>query len=194
MLFSGSYRTYYLVYRKQGGKNIIEEYYIEPDVLVPSRKGSHKVGRSGDKRHAYRQQQERHQDAHEGLEPLSEIFSGDVGHVETVVPHRKHPGEVVMDRTHENTAENYPEIGHRSVCRSHYRTEDGPETGDVEELYHKYLPHRHHLVVNAVGQGLSRGLSGAVRSEETVRKFPVKEESRHKQEDGNEKCYHCSQY
>lgn len=80
------------------------------------------------------------------------------------------------------------------MLRPLFRTEDGPETGDVEELYHKYLPHRHHLVVNAVGQGLSRGLSGAVRSEETVRKFPVKEESRHKQEDGNEKCYHCSQY
>lgn len=65
-----------------------------------------------------------------------------------------------MCRSHEYTAYDYPDVGHRTVGRAEDGSEDGTEAGYVEELYDEDPPGLHLLVVHAVGQPFGRGGTG----------------------------------
>ena len=65
-----------------------------------------------------------------------------------------------MGRSHEDAAEDYPDVCHRAVGSAEDGSEDGTEPGYIEELDDEYPPGLHLLVVHPVGQAFGRG--GAV--------------------------------
>ena len=78
-------------------------------------------------------------------------MAAQLGQSRTVVAHRKHTAEIVVNRTSENTAKDNPQIGNRTKLRTHDGTEDGTRTGNVKELDHENLPVGKHDVIKSVG-------------------------------------------
>ena len=162
---------------------IIKEDYIQPPCLVEVGEGFHEVGRAGHERDSHGEQEEGYEYHHHVLHPLAQVFSGEVRHVLACIPYGEHAREIVMHGTHENAAENYPQVGYRPVCGTHYGSEYRSESGYVQELYYKDLPCGHGLVVHVVLHGLRRRLSRRVSPEKPVHEFSIHEISRNKQQD-----------
>ena len=64
-----------------------------------------------------------------------------------------------MYSSHEDTSENYPEIGCRTIGRTHDGTEDRAKTGYVEKLDDEDLPCGHRCEVNSILKLICRSLS-----------------------------------
>ena len=89
----------------------------------------------------------------------TEVFADHVRQAHAVIAHREHAREEVVRSSHEDAAQHYPDIRHRSVCRAQNGSENGAETGYVEELDDEYPPGLHFLIVHPVGKSFCR--SGA---------------------------------
>ena len=61
-----------------------------------------------------------------------------------------------MDGSGEDTAEDNPQIGHRTELGTHDGTEDRTRTSDVQKLNHKNLPGGKHHEIDAIGLCHSR--------------------------------------
>ena len=86
--------------------------------------------------------------------------------------HGEHSAQVIVHRSGEDAAENYPQVGRRTELGAHYRAEYRAGAGDVEELDHEDLPTRKHYVVNAVGHAHGRRRT-VVRSEDALHNAAV---------------------
>ena len=77
-----------------------------------------------------------------------------------------------MYSTGEYGSQDNPKIGCSSELRAHDRTENGAESGDIQELNHKDLPCRKRDIIHTVGFCERRCLA-VIRSEDTVYICPV---------------------
>ena len=83
--------------------------------------------------------------------PAAQEVAHDFGQSGTVEPEREHSGQVVVDRSGEDTAQHYPQVSRRTEFRSHDGTEYRARAGNVEELHHIYFPRGHGDIVHPVG-------------------------------------------
>ena len=117
------------------------------------------VGGACDEGDSHCYQDEGREEYEELLDAASEVFAYHVGQAHAVIAYRKHAGEEVVCGTHEDAAQDYPDVSDRTVCRAEDGSEDGTEAGDVEKLDDEYPPGLHFLVVHPVSQTF--GGSGA---------------------------------
>ena len=113
------------------------------------------LGRTEHKHRTDHHQQEHREHQHDLLGCIAQIATDNLGLVSTIVAHRQHAGEIVMNRTCKDTPQHYPQISHRTKHGTHDGTEDRPRTGNVQKLDHKNLPWWQHQKIHTIS--LSNG-------------------------------------
>ena len=79
-----------------------------------------------------------------------------------------------MGSTGKDTAQHYPQIGHRTELGSHDGPEDGACSSDVQELYHENLPVGKHDIVYTVSLGHGWCYT-VVRTEHTLHETSIEQ-------------------
>ena len=126
---------------------------------------------------------------HQRPRGLAQIVTNKLGQSGTVVTHREHTCEIIMDGTCEDTTEHDPQIGGRTELGTHDGTEDGTRACDVKELDHENLPIWKYNVIKPVGFCYS-GRHTVIRSEDTLHKASIEQITQHKSNQAQQKCNH----
>ena len=80
-----------------------------------------------------------------------------------------------MHGTHEDAAEDYPQVGGRAEENAHDGTEDGTRTRDVQELNEVNAPGGHGDVIDSVLEAVRWGLAFWLSPEDTFDECSVEE-------------------
>ena len=147
-----------LVDGHESGNEIVHQDHSQPEQLVGEDAAAAAVGEqqldqaggANGEHGAHHDQQHNAEHAHDVLHGAAQIDAGDLGDRGTLVTHAEHTGEVIVDSTGENGAEGDPQEHNRTPQRAAQGTENGAETGDVQQLDHKQLPLGQNHVVHAV--------------------------------------------
>ncbi|MPN22978.1 hypothetical protein SDC9_170363 [bioreactor metagenome] len=68
------------------------------------------------------------------LDRFAQIFAGQFRQVRAVVPQGNHPDHIIVDGSSEDAADDDPDVGDRSVKRSHYRSENRTCPGNIQQF------------------------------------------------------------
>ena len=172
-----------LVHGQQRRHDIIDQDNAQNDEQQPreTAEGNTRQRRGldavGDQRSGLRQEDsadEHHQphgkDAHKLFYPRPEVGADGLGQTRTVAAQRDDPGDEVVRRPHEDTAEGNPQECHGAVCRPQHGTENRPQPRDIEQLYEESPPHRHRDIIHSVER---RGRRHRPRSIHAAQAFEI---------------------
>ena len=176
------YLAYNLIDREHRGDDVINEDYAAPDVNPGetfatdiAKNQSRRINKNGSNHH----QQEDTKDKHHALGALTEIMSYEFWLPRTIVAHRKHSREIVVNGSGKDTSEHNPQIGRRAELRSHDGSEDRSGAGDVQKLNHEYLPAGKHNEVDSVVYPYGRSLA-VVGRENLLNQLSIEHIAKHK--------------
>ena len=151
----GIYLTDNLVDWQHGGDDIVAEDDTYPHHRITA-DGMQNLRRRINKHRSHHDQQQHGKHQHNVLRGLTQILTNQLRQSGTVMAHGEHTREVIMHSSGKDTAENDPQISHRTKLRTHDGTEDRTCTRNVQKLDHKNLPRRQHDVVETIGLGHCR--------------------------------------
>ena len=104
-------------------------------------------------------QQHNAEHTHNILHHTAKVDAGDLRDGSAVVTLAHHAGKEVMHSTGKNGAESDPQEYHRSPQSTLQCAENGAKAGNIQQLYQKQLPLRHHHIVNAIVDFNGRGFT-----------------------------------
>ena len=113
------------------------------------------LGRRIHKHRTYHHQQQYGEHEHHALGGLAQIAADELRQSGSPMTHREHTRQIVVRGAGKDTAEDDPQISHRTELRTHDGTEDRTSTGNVQELNHEDFPRRENNVIETIG--LSNG-------------------------------------
>ena len=181
-----------LVDREHSSQDIVYEDDCNPEIDV-HRGGGHTCQELSWTGHEDRADKN-HQDDGEGagyfLSAGAEIASDELREALATISQRECPGEEVVDGSGEDCAEDNPEVGCGAELCSHDGSEDGTETGDVEELNHEDFPRGKGDVVDSVSHCQGRCLACGVGTEKCVDVSAVDQIADYEDQQCNCKCDH----
>ena len=135
--------------------------------------------RANHHKHKHRKQQ------HDALRVHSEKVADEFGQPYSAMTNREHSAQVVVDGTCEDTAENNPQIGNRTIPRSHDGTENRPRAGNVQKLNHENFPSGQRDEIHTVGLVIGRCRT-VVRAENSFHESTIDEIADHQRTNGNQ--------
>ena len=147
-----------LINGQEGGDEVVHKDQHQPEQLVGEDTGAAAVGeqeldqtsRTHGEHGTDHDQQHNAEHTHDILHGAAQVDTGDLGDRGALVTLTEHTGEVIVDSAGENGAEGDPQEHHGAPQRAAQGTENGAETGDVQQLDHKQLPLGQNHVVHAV--------------------------------------------
>ena len=179
-----------LVDGEHRGDNVIDEDYPRPDHEggVGSVAGQvfQDDGRAVNEHGSHQHQQQDAEAEHHGPGAPAEVFPDQLRQARAAIAQRQHPAEIVMHGSAEDAAQHDPEVGRRAELRAHDGPEDGPRTGDVQELDHEDLPRGHGDEIDAVRLGDGGRGTRRVRTEHPLYELAVEQVSQDQCDDADE--------
>lgn len=110
----------------------------------------------------------------------------------TVVTHREHTAQIIVNCTCKYTSQHYPKVSGRSELGTHDSSEDRASSGNVQELNHEHFPIGQNNKINAIGLRNGWG-DTVVRSENALYKLAVNHIAYDESDKTNQKCYHFTE-
>lgn len=124
-----------LINREYSGKDVIGKNEVNPPEAGHGRDDLVKdVGRATDKHHANAYQKETGEKTYKVAHTIAQLLTDEFRAGGTVAAEGEHTGEIVVDSTAKNTAEDYPNEGGRAKHNTHNRPKDRAKARNVEEL------------------------------------------------------------
>lgn len=105
------------------------------------------------------------------------------------MPQGEHTGKIVVHGTGKDTAEHNPQIGCRAELGSHDGTEDRPQPGYIEKLYHENLPGGQWDVIHSIGSRKGRCLA-VVGTKDAFDETSVNKIAGYQRQQAKGKCNH----
>ncbi len=174
----------------EAADDLVDGDYGREDVVGKNRHdpvdqiGGGEVGeqprRAQHEHHADQHQQHHGEQVHEVFGGIAQMLTDDGRYRGTSGAHRQHAGEVVVNRTGEDAAEDDPEHGDRAIEGTQNGAEDGADAGDVEQLNQIDFLVRHGDIVHPVSHGDGGGFQLGFRAEYPFDEFAVYEVAGHK--------------
>ena len=146
-------------------------------------------GRTIDEHHAHHHQQQDREDQHHALRGLTQIGTHQLGQSCSTMTHGEHADQIVVHGTGEDASKHNPQIGHRTIPRTHDGTEDGSRAGNIQKLNHENLPTRKHDVVHSIGLRHS-GRGAVVGTKHLLHQLSIEEITGHECQQCNNKRNH----
>ena len=168
-------------------------YVVGEDDYYPHHLGTAQCfqydGRTVNKHHSYHDEEQDGEDKHNLACESAKVTADKLGQPYSAMTDRQHTAEIVVHGSGKNAAEDNPQIGHRTIPRSHDGTKDRTSAGNVQELYHKDFPTGHDDVIHTISLGYSRS-GPVVGPHDMLNKFTVEQVAYDQRQKGNSKRYH----
>ena len=148
-----------LVDGQQGRQDIIDEDgpNPEPEIEGGGCQAGEDTGGARNKNDSHKHQQHYREHPHQLPCRIPQIDADDFGYAQPVVPHREHAREIVVHRPRKHGSKNDPHERDGPPQRSGNGTEDGTQTGNIQELNKENAPPGHRNEVDPVTHGYGRG-------------------------------------
>jgi len=180
-----------LVHWKERCDKVVGDDNCEPSILRENIELCREdIRRANHEHHTYQQEQYHREYAHKRARTLAEVATNNLSNAQTVVAHENHTREVVVHRTHKDTAKGNPEERHWAVARTEDSTKDWARTRNIEQLDQECAPARHRHIVYAVVEFRTWHLGFCIYFADLIEVLSVGKICHYKQRQTKNKSYH----